>query len=353
MRSQLLAPTFTNVVFEANVACSSVVTTGAAVQVNMNYGVARPVFANCRFVNNRAENTYGTSYGGAVYHWANFAGTADPTYVNCLFVGNSVNGYGGAVYNRAGQSDTNGFCRPRFINDTWGNNSTYGQRNAMRSQSRGGGACIAEVTNCIAWEDPSRFGALVTNDSAGTRISHSLVLGCGGSGASWTASTGTDLGWNIDRNPLFLNAATGSFALQTGSPCLDVGVADTSGLGLPAVDLAGKPRIVGGIVDMGAFEGIAPEAVRMSASASRPAALSGRMVGRTVRIFLAGITGNRMAVRVLNATGQTVFVTEQGMDGDPRAPQTVNMPEMPSGRYLCVVMADGMTACAFPIAFTR
>lgn len=61
----------------------------------------------------------------------------------------------------------------------------------------------------------------------------------------------------IDTDPLFADTATGDYTLSGTSPCLNAGGADTAGLGLPVLDLAGQDRIYDGtlaIVDMGAFE---------------------------------------------------------------------------------------------------
>ena len=67
--------------------------------------------------------------------------------------------------------------------------------------------------------------------------------GCGGSGA-WDTDCGTDLGGNIDADPLFADAAGGDYSLLAGSPCIDSGdnallppdVADLDGDGTVAFD---------------------------------------------------------------------------------------------------------------------
>jgi hypothetical protein len=42
--------------------------------------------------------------------------------------------------------------------------------------------------------------------------------------------------------------------LPVGSPCVNAGTPDTTGLGLGDTDIAGNPRIVGSAIDLGAFE---------------------------------------------------------------------------------------------------
>jgi hypothetical protein len=56
---------------------------------------------------------------------------------------------------------------------------------------------------------------------------------------------------NITNEPLFLDLASANFDLQTGSPCVDAG---SNAYVTNTVDFAGQPRILGGGVDIGAYE---------------------------------------------------------------------------------------------------
>ena len=71
-----------------------------------------------------------------------------------------------------------------------------------------------------------------------------------------TNNNGT-LNWlegNLDDDPLFMNTGDHPYSLQDLSPCINMGIPDTTGLNLPEFDLAGNPRVYGGRIDMGAYE---------------------------------------------------------------------------------------------------
>jgi len=59
---------------------------------------------------------------------------------------------------------------------------------------------------------------------------------------------------NIDEDPQFIGGDPFSYQLTENSPCIDAGNPNTTGLNLPPYDLAGNPRISGGIIDMGVYE---------------------------------------------------------------------------------------------------
>jgi hypothetical protein len=63
-----------------------------------------------------------------------------------------------------------------------------------------------------------------------------------------------DVGGNQTAAPLFVDAAKGDYREAAGSPTIDAGANDQLG----PVDLAGSPRIIGGAVDIGAFEFVPP-----------------------------------------------------------------------------------------------
>lgn len=58
----------------------------------------------------------------------------------------------------------------------------------------------------------------------------------------------------INADPMFVDATNRDYRLSEGSPCIDSGMADITGLFVPETDLSGGPRIVNGRIDMGCYE---------------------------------------------------------------------------------------------------
>ena len=57
---------------------------------------------------------------------------------------------------------------------------------------------------------------------------------------------------NISGDPKLVSVAKGKYQLASGSPAINAG--SNSAPDLPKKDLVGHPRIVGGTIDMGAYE---------------------------------------------------------------------------------------------------
>lgn len=58
----------------------------------------------------------------------------------------------------------------------------------------------------------------------------------------------------LDVDPLFVDMEAHDYQLTADSPCIDSGIADTTGLFLSETDMAGGPRIFNGRIDMGCYE---------------------------------------------------------------------------------------------------
>ena len=159
-------------------------------------GLYRSFASDCLVLNNIANTSGGGAYEGTV--------------LNCTFVGNSAgspSSGGGGVYGQSSSSFT--------------------------------------ITNCVFWKN----NVTQIYPTTSLNVTYSAVQG----GFAGTGNI-TILEDNENGGPMFINPTVGNYQLQIGSPCIDVGT--ISGVINPstAIDLNRNPRIVNGIVDMGAYE---------------------------------------------------------------------------------------------------
>ncbi len=249
-----------NVIFSGNTGIG-----GGGARINSSSDI---ILSNVIFFGNTANG----SGGGGLY--INFSSKSNVTLSNVVFSGNkAINSSGGGSYMENGDIT--------LINVImWGNTGTACTGISGSSPQGNANFCTIETVA----------------DSRTVNISHSLIQGCGGSGASaWATSTnscGTDGAGNIDGDrtannyltsnyPMFVNAADANGAdnifgtvddglrLMTGSPAINTGSNNNpryvSSSSTPptnmeflfktgALDIAGNPRIVGSSIDMGAYE---------------------------------------------------------------------------------------------------
>jgi hypothetical protein len=155
------------------------------------------------------------SYGG---------GASGCTLNNCLLVGNSTvgpDGLGGGAYDSA------------LSNCTLVGNSAPGGNSGLTG---GGGSCYGTLKNCILYFNTS---------GSGPNYFYGTLDSC------CTVPMPTSGAGNITNAPLFMNLVGGDLRLQSNSPCINAGC-DAFAPNGP--DLDGNPRIVGGTVDIGAYE---------------------------------------------------------------------------------------------------
>src|SRR5208283_2075351 len=112
------------------------------------------------------------------------------------------------------------------------------------SGSGGGGAYDCTLNNCIVYFNIETIGA--NYDSSST-----LNYCC-------TTPRPTNGVGNITNAPLFVDYAGGNLRLQSNSPCINAG---DNAYVIGSTDLDGNPRIVGGTVDIGAYEYQTPTSI--------------------------------------------------------------------------------------------
>jgi len=141
---------------------------------------------------------------------------------------------------------------PVFVNNTIGGNySAYGGGVYVKD------SLIPELHNCILYNNNAAVGPEVylwdgfaSADFYFCNIEGGIAAFGGSGGVGYQGIYEN----NMDEDPIF--NGTYNYRLNTGSPCIDAGTPDTTGLQLPMLDLDGAPRIdaQSNLIDMGCFE---------------------------------------------------------------------------------------------------
>ncbi len=221
-------------------------------------GVSWGILDHCVLVGNRAEMDGG--------------GACESDLTNCLVMNNSAgllgdgDGAGGGAVRGILDHCTlignsadlgGGSCGATLINCLLSGNSA----------DFGGGDCVGALTNCTLVGNSAGYSSggsesgilnncIVYNNSAPTNENYDFLPRSNNNMryAMYNCCTIPlpAYGWgNFTNAPLFVDLAGGNLHLQSNSPCINSGRnAYASG----AVDLNGNPRIVGGTVDVGAYE---------------------------------------------------------------------------------------------------
>jgi len=189
------------------------------------------VISNCVLVGNTALIWGGGACYGSLYNCVlqdNSATSGGGTYLcklyNCSVIGNTASGSGG------------GAARGTLNNCTVSGNSAASYGGGFDGSSDG------ILNNCIVY-----FNSAPTNANwyRSSFNAYSSVNYC------CTIPFSTNGPGNLTNDPIFANAAAGDFHLQSNSPCINSG---NNSFVTVANDLNGNPRIVGGTVDIGAYE---------------------------------------------------------------------------------------------------
>jgi parallel beta-helix repeat protein/predicted outer membrane repeat protein len=227
----------------------------------------RATITNCTFSNNWAQSRGGGMYNRQGYPKViactfcdNSAGRGGAignvygeTYLaNCIFRRNSARYYGGAIYNQRSSPLLKGCTLA-------GNLAQLGGGIYNRPETTPSRRCTPTVLNCILWgnADIGSMGHGTQIYAGAPIVSYSCIQG------SWPGEG------NIDADPFFVESGywdangtqadyddfwvEGDYHLLPVSPCIDAGDPDY----IPEpneTDLDGKPRVINGRIDMGAYE---------------------------------------------------------------------------------------------------
>ena len=164
-------------------------------------GAYSGTLVNCKLTNNIA---FGLGWGG---------GANGSILINCLLTGNRTDYRGAAAANCALSSCTVA--------------TNIGQTTSVES---------CKLTNCISYYNTPDNGSI----GQGNNYNSCCTIPLPSSGAN-----------TITNPPAFLNLAGGDFHLMPTSPCINAG--SNSFISL-ATDLDNNPRVVAGVVDLGAYE---------------------------------------------------------------------------------------------------
>jgi hypothetical protein len=214
------------------------------------------VLSNCVLTGNSANWSGGGAYGGTLNNCtltgnsATYGGGAQGgTLNNCTLTGNSTSGLG---------SDGGGADLSTLNNCTLTGNSTSGYAGGAgwctlnnctltgNSATYGGGAMWSTLNNSVVYFNTATQGANYYQQYLGV-----LTYCC-------TTPMPTNGVGNITNAPLFVDQANGNLRLQSNSPCINAG---NNAYVVGSTDLDGNPRIVGGTVDIGAYEYQTPTSV--------------------------------------------------------------------------------------------
>lgn len=250
------------------------------------------ILTNCIIAGNWSA---ASSYGGG--------GSYSGTVIGCTLTNNEANTYGGAAYqsvltdclvisNLAQTGEGVAFCRldhcrvignqrgsPFFFSSEGGGAYRSSLNSCIlsgNSADTGGAASASTLINCLVltnsavsrggYNGGNIYNSYLTNctlafNTGGGAIGGALincvaiyngVWNYSGTAVHFCCTTpmpGSGLG-NLASDPRFLDAVAGDLRLQSDSPCINAG----NNSNVTTTDLDGNPRIVGGTVDIGAYE---------------------------------------------------------------------------------------------------
>lgn len=211
-----------------------------ALEIGLSENNGNALVSHCNFIDNTVDfNHPEKRYGGGIK-----ASGGSITVSNSLFLRNNTNAVA-ALFN-----GNNYFANCTFID------------NSLEMTGTGILAFDSKVHlyNCIEYNNgdyPLQVSNIEEQNPSLLAIYHSLIQNGEESiyvyNEDWSTLIYDES--NIEGDPLFLGGDWQPYNLSENSPCIDAGTMDLPEfIEIPEYDLAGNPRVVNGLIDMGAYE---------------------------------------------------------------------------------------------------
>jgi hypothetical protein len=345
--------------------------------MGMNFSSCDLVLRNSIIANNTAQDAWPFFYTNIYPGFEDFnldmsnVLIINNTISNCSWVSNPI-----YMQNR---------FQPMQINNcTFANNNA----NATLTSVIGG----TEIRNLVSYNPGTPYELYLTNYISSIGMSYYASVSNSLFRTDTIGSSLPDLVTLTDNimgsNPMFLGSMDSNYGIEqpeyyqlsSGSPCINTGTADTTGLNLPPMDLAGNWRVWDGRIDMGCYEYGAepyvdiddpelpapPEGFRVSVYPN-PMLNTNRTAGVFIEFTLGKEPATQPVIEIYNIRGQkvkTIRVTESynslvrkaGLSGDVKQNGEFysavwngnddNNRPLASGTYIAKVTAGKLMATA-------
>lgn len=225
---------------------------GGGIMFRQNNNNSKLAIRNCNVIGNSALN-----YGAGIY-----CGWSSALINNCVSADNTGVQNGGGLFVHA--SDNVRLSGSAITGNTAVNGSAILTLDANLQVVNCTVSGNASGINNSGSSNTTILGSVLWNNGVGN-IQSASALNISYSNIQQESGVYAGIG-NINADPLFVNAgspagadgawrtADDGFRLQSGSPAVNAGTPDISGLPLSTTDLAGQTRVLASRVDMGAYE---------------------------------------------------------------------------------------------------
>jgi predicted outer membrane repeat protein len=355
------SPTLTRLSFKYNNA-----STGAGMYCSNN---SNPALDQVTIVNNVAEHSGGGIYapysnlsinrsvisdnqstgkGGGVY-LSNFTSSVEntiisgntaqdgaglyisasaPRIVNCEITQNVASQFGGGIYMSV--------TEPELINLTIGDNTAEAGSGIFSYRSE------TTVVNTILWNEPyNEVFFKLTGTPSSITFAYSDVQGADNGIVTNGNGTYEWLEGNINSDPAFEGGTLNPYVLTVGSPCIEAGTPDTTGLLLPYCDLLGCMRVWDGdndgvaIIDMGAYEYDAIVGTEQHLANGSGFTVESYPNPFTDEVVFSFVTpgARRLSIEVMDISGNRVMTLEDGTSIGGKSKISHNLGSLNKGIY--------------------